>query len=297
MFTIAMLQLKQNNDQKKNLEIGINACIKAKEMGADLAVFPEMWSNGYSFPSEDKTVLHWQKQAISEDSEYFQNFIECAKNNQIAIAITYLKENKTNKPFNTVSIIDRKGNIILTYSKVHNCDFSVEKYLTPGDSFNVCDLDIGNEIIKIGAMICFDREFPESARILMLKGAEIIIIPNACDFEINRKSQLRARAFENMTGCVLVNYPEGKCKGKSVAFDGIAFSESIGEIDGSSRDMQIVEVGEEECIAIAKFDIDRLRRYRNKEVWGNAYRKPGKYREIIDEVVTEPFMRNNSRRK
>ena len=52
-------------------------------------------------------------------------------------------------------------------------------------------------------MICFDREFPESARILMLKGAEIILVPNACPMEINRISQLRARAFENMLGLVL----------------------------------------------------------------------------------------------
>lgn len=297
MFTVAILQLKQNNDQKKNLEIGINACIKAKEMGADLAVFPELWSNGYRFPSDEKSILNWQKQAISEDSEYFQSFIECAKRNQIAIALTYLKENKNNKSFNTVSIIDRKGDIKLTYSKVHTCDFSLEKYLAPGDSFYVCNLDIGNECIKIGAMICYDREFPESARILMLKGAEIIIIPNACEIEINRKSQLLGRAFENMTGCVLVNYPKGNCKGRSVAFDGIAFSESTEEVDGSSRDMQIVEAGEEECIALAKFDIDRLRRYRKKETWGNAYRKPSKYTNIIDEVVTEPFIRNDSRRK
>ncbi len=47
-------------------------------------------------------------------------------------------------------------------------------------------------------MICFDREFPESARILMLKGAELILVPNACPMEINRLSQLRGRAFENM---------------------------------------------------------------------------------------------------
>jgi predicted amidohydrolase len=297
MFTVALLQLKQNSDHEKNLKIGIDACVKAKEMGADLAVFPEMWNNGYSFPANDKFQLNWQKQAIAEEGEYFQKFIECAKKNKIAVALTYLKENKNGKPFNAVSIIDRHGDVILTYSKVHTCDFSSEKYLSSGGSFNVCNLNTGNETIKVGSMICYDREFPESARILMLKGAEIIIIPNACEFEINRKCQLRARAFENMTGCALVNYAEGKCKGKSVAFDGIAFTESVGEIDGSSRDMQIVEAGEKECIVLARFDMDRLRRYRNKEVWGNAYRKPDKYKEMIDESVTMPFVRKNSGRK
>lgn len=73
----------------------------------------------------------------------------------------------------------------LHYSKVHTCDFDLEKVLSSGDDFYVTDLDIGKGTVKIGSMICFDREFPESARILMLKGAEIILAPNACPMEIN----------------------------------------------------------------------------------------------------------------
>ncbi|MFT8344266.1 carbon-nitrogen hydrolase family protein [Clostridium beijerinckii] len=80
----------------------------------------------------------------------------------------------------------------------------------------------------MGAMICYDREFPESARILMLKGAEIILVPNACPMEINRISKLRSRAYENMVGIATVNYPKGKpdCNGHSSAFDGIAYRPS-----------------------------------------------------------------------
>lgn len=47
-------------------------------------------------------------------------------------------------------------------------------------------------------MICYNREFPESDRILMLQDAEIILVPNACPMEINRLSQFRAGAYENM---------------------------------------------------------------------------------------------------
>jgi len=73
-------------------------------------------------------------------------------------------------------------------------------------------------------MICYDREQPESARILMLKGAEIILTPNACPMEINRLTQLRSRAYENTVGIATVNYPHGQpdCNGRSSAFDGIA---------------------------------------------------------------------------
>lgn len=57
------------------------------------------------------------------------------------------------------------------------------------------DLDTAGGIVKVGAMICYDREFPESARILMLKRAEIILVPNACPMDINRLSQLRAGRY------------------------------------------------------------------------------------------------------
>jgi N-carbamoylputrescine amidase len=107
-------------------------------------------------------------------------------------------------PRNTVSLIDRHGEIILTYAKVHTCDFGpMEAACTPGDDFYVCKLDTRMGEIMIGAMICFDREFPESARILMLQGAELILTPNSCTMEANRIGQFRARAYENMVGVAL----------------------------------------------------------------------------------------------
>jgi len=291
-----MLQLKSSYEQISNLDKGLNACAKAKEMGTDLAVFPEMWNIGYKLPESDESYDTWKQRSISEESEYFQRFVECARQNEIAIALTYLNKNKDKKPYNSVSLIDKMGEIRLTYSKVHTCDFSDEKYITPGQSFQVCELDVGSHVIKVGAMICYDREFPESARVLMLKGAEIIIIPNACEIDINRKSQLRARAYENMTGCVLVNYPGKVCKGGSIAFDGLSFTEAKDGEDGLSRDMTISEADEKESIIIAEFDIEKLRRYREKETWGNSYRKPRSYSEIVSNEVKGPFKRNDSRR-
>ena len=104
-------------------------------------------------------------------------------------------------------MFDRHGKRVIDYAKVHTCDFSVECALTPGDDFYVTELDTKNGTVKVGAMICYDREFPESARILMLKGAEIVLVPNACPMEINRLSQLRRRAYENMMGIATCNYP------------------------------------------------------------------------------------------
>ena len=88
-------------------------------------------------------------------------------------------------------------------------------------------------------MICFDREFPESARILMLKGAEIILTPNACELEANRIGQFRARAMENMVGVAMANYAAPQENGHSVAFSPICFGE-----DERSLDPLVIEAGE-----------------------------------------------------
>ena len=99
-----------------------------------------------------------------------------------------------------MTVFDRHGREVLTYAKVHTCDFGDECRLTPGDGFYTAELDTKNGPVAIGAMICYDREFPESARVLMLQGAEVILVPNACPMEVNRLSQLRARAFESHGG-------------------------------------------------------------------------------------------------
>ena len=142
-------------------------------------------------------------------------------------------------------------------------------------------------------MICFDREFPESARILMLKGAELILTPNACPMEINRLAQLRGRAYENMLAIATCNYPAGvpDCNDGSTVFDGVAY---LPELEGS-RDTCILQAGEEEGICLASLDLDQLRQYRASEVHGNAYRRPELYTALTERTVRPPFLRPDRR--
>lgn len=281
VFKVALLQLLPEKTQEENLTKGLEACRKAKTMGADLALFPEMWNTGY--------VLSGQ--AVSTDGLFVSAFSSLARELDMAIGITYLEEH-TPLPRNTVTIFDRFGKNILTYAKVHICDFGDECALSPGDDFYVAELDTQSGGVKIGAMICYDREFPESARILMLKGAEIILVPNACPMEVNRLSQLRGRAFENMVGIATVNYPAGQpdCNGHSTAFDSIAYGEE------GARDTLVLEAGEEEGIYLVPFPMDKLRAYRKSEVHGNAYRRPAKYVLLLSEEIDEPFRREDLRR-
>ena len=227
---VALLQILPSGSQGENLSKGIEYCKKAKEMGADIALFPEIWNTGYVI-SEDMEKL--MSDAVSVGSDFVQSFSALAKELDMAIGITFL-EKTDSLPKNSLVLFDRHGQNMLHYSKVHTCDFGDEARLSQGDDFYVCELDTKDGKVNVGAMICYDREFPESARILMLKGAEIILVPNACPMEINRLSQLRGRAYENMLGIATCNYPCGKpdCNGHSSAFDGVAYMEDVqGSLD------------------------------------------------------------------
>ena len=271
IFNIAFLQLLPGQTLEENLEIGLAACEKAKALGADVALFPEMWSCGYEIPQEKEAL---EALAIAADSPFVQVFQEKAKELEMAIGITLLEQHQP-KPLNSVIFFDRKGEEVLHYAKVHTCGFDLEAVLDPGEDFYVADLDTGRGTVRIGSMICFDREFPESARILMLKGAEVILAPNACPMEINRLSALRARAYENMVAVATCNYPAGQpdCNGHSTIFDGVAWLQD----EPGVRDMCVFEAPGEPGVYLAGIDLDQLRAYRADEIMGDKWRRPEKY--------------------
>lgn len=290
-FHIALLQIAPCDGLAENLEKGIRFCKQAKAMGADLALFPEMWSNGYRI--YNRPVAQWAAEAVPAGGGFVGAFQSLAKELNMAVGITLLEQYEA-APRNTLILFDRFGKRAFTYAKVHTCDFDVERNLTPGEDFYVASLDTARGEIKVGAMICYDREFPESARILMLKGAELILVPNACPMEINRLSQLRGRAYENMIGIATCNYPQGKpdCNGHSSAFDGVAYLPG----EEGSRDMCILEADGEEGLWLAEFDLELLRSYRRQEVHGNAYRRPELYGLLTGDTVRPPFVRKDRRK-
>jgi len=176
IVNLALLQLTAcGDDARANAAKGAEWCRRARDLGADVALFPEMWSNGYvASPPTPADRARWLESAQSADGSFVSGFRELARELGMAIAVTYL-ESWPGAPRNTMSLIDRRGEIVLTYAKVHTCDFDREAALTPGDTFPVATIDSGKGDLRVGAMICYDREFPESARLLMLGGAELIV--------------------------------------------------------------------------------------------------------------------------
>lgn len=291
ILKIALMQIAPCGSLDGNLKKGLECCEKAAALGADIALFPEMWSNGYAI--YDRPAEEWTRDAIPLDGEFMQEFACAARRLNMAVGVTLL-EQYSPAPRNTLALFDRHGRRAFTYAKVHTCDFDAERALTPGDDFPVCELDTARGAVKVGAMICYDREFPESARVLMLRGAELILVPNACPMEINRLSQLRGRAYENMLAVATCNYPAGvpDCNGGSSAFDGVVY---LPELSGS-RDTCLVQAGGEEGIYMAELDLDMLRNYRAREIHGNAFRRPEMYGDLVKADVRAPFIRKERRK-
>ena len=284
-LTIALLQMDSNEaDQEANLKIADQYCREAAKMGADIALMPEMWNIGYAdYPGKTREDhATWEAMAVSRDSDYVKHFESLAKELNMAIVVTYL-EKWPGAPRNAATLIDRKGKQVFTYAKVHTCDFlKRETACTPGDDFYVGELDTAKGKIVVGIMICYDREHPESARILMLKGAELILTPNACVLDDMRLDQFKVRAYENAAVTAIANYPTPHkgCNGHSAAF--------------GAKGNTLVQAGDTEGIHIASFDIAALRDYRKKTIWGGAFRRPQRYSAIVEEAELPEFQRNNA---
>ncbi len=279
-IVVALLQMDSfGYDQKANLEKADRFCREAAREGADIALMAEMWNIGYTRfdPDVQGDKERFWKRAVAKDGAWVQHFADLAEELKMAIAVAYLQEWDP-LPRNAVTIFDRDGEEVLTYAKVHTSDFkSMERNMTPGEDFYTGELLTAKGPVTVGAMICFDREQPESARILMLKGAELVLTPNCCGLDDLRLQQFRIRAFENQFGVAMANYPKPYKNGHSVAYD-------------AGGDC-LVEAGEAEGIYYAAFDMEDIRKRRRRTIWGNAYRRPHRYDLLISGEKDEVWNR------
>lgn len=275
IFKAAVLQMRSHSGAlEKNTNIIIEKMQIAAQHKADILLLPECFITGYVLPIENKD-------AISSESVYIERICRVAEKYGIGVVATAMTKG-TEKPQNSAFVIGKDGRILMQYSKVHTCDFSDEKCLESGDEFKVCDFDG----VKIGIMICYDREYPESARILMLKGAEIILVPNDCGSMKPRIQAISTRAYENMVGIAMAN-PNGENAGNSCAYSPICWDE-----DGICIDNTIFVADERtEGLYYADFDMARIRNYREHEMMGNTFRKVKAYKELLNEKITYPFVR------
>jgi deaminated glutathione amidase len=230
--------------------------VGAKEANASVVVFPEMYSNGNARfdPKDPDSIARWRNGAETPDGSFVNRCRAAAVSNQMYIIATFL-EAADPKPFNSALLIDPQGDTILHHRKVHICDFDdPEVACGRGENFNVGEIYTPEGPVKVGLMICMDREYPESGRLLSRAGAEIALVPNSCHLAKDpilgdvRIAEMRGRAFEMVMGIAVANYPKPSCDGHSFGVD------PLGAV--------IAMADESPGLTIARFDLDLIRRVR-----------------------------------
>ena len=235
---VELVQLAgRDGDTAYNLERTL-AAIAACAPDTDLVVFPETQLMG--FPTEESVA------AVAEplDGPSVQAVQRAARERNVAVVVG-VAENDAGTFYNTTLLITPEG-IALRYRKTHLWA-SDRGIFTPGDRYATA-LWKG---IRVGILICFDIEFPESARALGQLGAELILVTNGNmdPYGPTHRTAIMARAMENQAYAVMVNRV-GEGEGDLVFAGGSAVVDPFGQM--------LCEAGRDECRQIVELDLTRL---------------------------------------
>ncbi len=183
---------------EKNLSAACDTARRAKEAGAELAVFPEMFLCGFNYAA-NLAGLKAAKRSVEEELG------EIAKSNEIALcgSVPHLEEGDA-LPSNRLVMAGADGALIAHYDKTHLFGLLKEdKFVKPGNSVVVADTPFG----RTGFAVCYDLRFPEIFSRMAVLGAKIIIISAAFPHPRSEhwKILIRARAVENQCFVAAVN--------------------------------------------------------------------------------------------
>jgi beta-ureidopropionase len=203
---IALIQQHATQNKKDNVERGIKALEEATEQNAELIIFPEL-AFEYFWPQKPAKE-NYQEQAESVPGPTTERFMDKAKELGVVVVLN-LFEIDDGKTYDCSPVINNTGEL-LGKTRMHHileapC-FHEKGYYKPGNlETQVYDTTAGH----IGIAICYDRHFPEYMRILALKGAELVVVPQAG--AINEwpqgifEAELRIASFQNGYFIALAN--------------------------------------------------------------------------------------------
>lgn len=202
---IASLSIMPEKWNKKTNYQKIEKMVRqATEKGADLIVAPEGVLEGYVIGhvkrSQDleKAAARFFDLAEPLDGEYILKFQKLAKELNVYLCIGFAQRLDT-LVYNSAALMNRIGEIIGVYQKNHRAQkFYIPAFYFPGNDIPVFDTEFG----KVGIMICYDRQIPEVARCIALKGARLILNPSYGSTKEWNEALLRTRARDN--GAIIV---------------------------------------------------------------------------------------------
>ena len=187
------------SDSDANLSAVATHTEAAVANDAMLVVFPECTLTGYCFD----TLEQAQAVALSVGDADVQRVAEIAKQHDTHIIVGMLESAEDGAVYNSAVLVGPKG-VLGVYRKTHLPHLGVDRFTTPGKLANqIFDIDG----LKIGINICYDCSFPESARVLALAGADIVILPTNWPPGSGRVSDIipNTRALENNIYFMSVN--------------------------------------------------------------------------------------------
>ena len=211
------------HDLDKNFKAILDVLDKAGKHNPDIICLSEtMYSLEIDLPIEKKadTIPGRLTDAVCEKAKKYNSYI-----------LLGMVEKEDRYYYNAAVLINRQGNIVGKYRKVHLAMFEAEEGISPGNEFPVFETDFG----KIGIMICWDNWFPETARILRLKGAEVLFLQTAGTTPV----QSKARAIDN---------------GVHVVVSG---AHNLSYIINPEGDIIADVTSEDEGVAVAEIDLDK----------------------------------------
>lgn len=178
-------------DLEGNWQIFERAFLAHANEGIELVVTPECFLDGYAVEAKDWNADRFA--GIAQDvatSPYISRVKNLAEKHKTAILFGFT-EKADGRLYNCALMVDRNGRIVGHYHKTHLQDEDLR--FTPGAALPVFEMAWG----KTGVLICADRRWPETARVLRLKGAGIILIPSYGMWGSDNEGWMRTRAYEN----------------------------------------------------------------------------------------------------
>ena len=257
---VGLVQQKNTADIPANIQKLQDNIRKAAAMGAELVVLQEL-HNGLYFCQTENTEIFNQAEPIPGPST--ETFGKLAKELGIVLVLSLFERRAPGLYHNTAVVLEKDGSIAGKYRKMHIPDdpaYYEKFYFTPGDlGFEPIDTSVG----RLGVLVCWDQWYPEAARLMAMRGAEMLIYPTAIgwestDTEEEKKRQLnawitvqRGHAVANGLPVITVNRtghepdPSGQTNG--IQFWGNSFvagpqGELLAEFTNEQEEVRVVEV-------------------------------------------------------
>jgi predicted amidohydrolase len=213
--------------EKWNLEhnFGIfeQAVTKAASSEADLLITPECWLDGYASPDDESSVTRLiEISQPLESSDYLKTVSRLARENGLWICFGFTSL-EDGEPHNAAGLWNSQGELVGLYRKTHLQKHDLQ--YAPGNDLPVFESPWG----KLGILICADRRWPESARVLRLKGARLVLNPTYGFWNDLNEAMIRTRSYENELYFAFTHPRQGlvtDTKGRIVA-------KEVGPDDGS----------------------------------------------------------------